>query len=202
MFTKENSEFISLLDEKVKEYKSSLNKYKLSALWKEKTGTETPLEWSRIYLMPVACMFDETEEMQARLACTLINSQVGEEVKINDAIKFLETSKCVSNLRDERYREEAFKSRFLKSYAVILTDISQVKTELKNRLSEEPYDWLNSTGVELLLKDMAFNKYNNGGSKVADEIVDAMSPQDLKEYIKKLIKENMAVGIEIIKTKK
>ncbi len=29
-----------------------------------------------------------------------------------------------------------------------------------------------------------------------------MNPQDLKDYIKKLIKENMAVGIEIIKTKK
>lgn len=202
VFTKENSEFLALLGEKVKEYKASLKKFRLKALWKEKTGTESPLLWSSTYIMPVACMFDRTEEKQARFTCNLINSSIDDEGKINEAISFLETSKCISNLKDERCRDEAFRGRFLKSYAVILTDIAQVKSELKNRISEEPYDWLNSENVATVLKDLAFQKYNEGGSELANQIVETMSTQDLKEYIKKLIKENMTVGIEIIKSKK
>lgn len=202
VFTKENSEFVALLDEKVKGYKASLSKYKLRALWKEKTGTETPIEWSRTYVMPVVCMFDEEEEVKARLTCALINSPIDDNGKINDAIEFLKTSHCISKLVDEKYRDEAFRTKFLKTYAVILTDINEVKSELKTHLTEEPFNWLGSASAERLLSDIAYHKYNNGGSKLADEIVDTMNPQDLKDYIKKLIKENMAVGIEIIKTKK
>lgn len=122
--------------------------------------------------------------------------------KINDAIEFLKTSHCISKLVDEKYRDQAFRTKFLKTYAVILTDINEVKSELKTHLTEEPFNWLGSASAERLLSDIAYHKYNNGGSKLADEIVDTMNPQDLKDYIKKLIKENMAVGIEIIKTKK
>ena len=202
VFTKENSEFLALLGEKVKDYKAGLKKFKLKALWKEKTGTESPMLWSSTYLMPVACMFDRAEETQARSTCNLINSPIDDEGKINDAIAFLEGSKCISKLKDDKCRDDAFRSRFLKSYAVLLTDINQVKEEIRNRVSEEPYDWFNSQNVATVLNDLAFQKYNNGGSELASEIVETMSTQDLKDYIKKLIKENMTVGIEIIKTKK
>lgn len=202
VFTKENSEFLALLGEKVNDYKASLKKFKLKALWKEKTGTESPLLWSATYLMPVACMFDRTEETQARNACMLINSPIDDEGKINEAIAFLEASKCINQLKDDKCRNEAFKSKFLKSYAVILTDIEQVKSEIRSRVSEEPYDWLNSENVATVLRNLAFQKYNNGGSELASNIVETMDTQDLKDYIKKLIKENMTVGIEIIKTKK
>ena len=85
----------------------------------------------------------------------------------------------------------------------MLDNLNEVKTAIKNRLSSvAPYYWLGNSSVEELLKNLAFQKYNNGGNSKVYNIIDPMSPDDLKKYLKDLVKENMIVGIEIIKNNK
>ena len=56
--------------------------------------------------------------------------------------------------------------------------------------------------IEEYIKKVAFQKYNNGGSSKVDAVIDSMSSDDLKKYLKELVKENMVVGIEIINNRK
>ena len=46
---------------------------------------------------------------------------------------------------------------------------------------------------------MAQAIYDNAGCEKALEKIDRMDTEDVKRYLKRLIRENMTVGIEIIK---
>ena len=46
---------------------------------------------------------------------------------------------------------------------------------------------------------MAEAKYNQGGSEKAIEKIEKMDVNEVRRYLKELIKDNMTVGIEIIK---
>ena len=81
----------------------------------------------------------------------------------------------------------------------MLTDVEEVKRYLDSRISTDPYDWFGLPEVEKKLQQMAEAKYNQGGSAKALEKIDNMDVEDVKRYLKELIKDNMTVGMEIIK---
>jgi hypothetical protein len=57
--------------------------------------------------------------------------------------------------------------------------------------------------VDKLIKEFATAKYDTEGSVLATSIVDKMDDIfELKAYLKKLIQEDISVGIGIIKTNK
>ena len=49
------------------------------------------------------------------------------------------------------------------------------------------------------LRKMAEAKYNQEGAAKALEKIDEMNVDDVKKYLKELIRDNMTVGMEIIK---
>ena len=81
----------------------------------------------------------------------------------------------------------------------MLTDVDEVKQYLDSRISAEPYDWFGLPEVDKKLRQMAEAKYNQSGCGKALEKIDQMNEVDVKHYLKELIKDNMIVGIEIIK---
>lgn len=203
VFTKENSEFLNLLDEKVKTYKSNLGKYKLQQAWKAKTNSSSPMEWSAMYSMPILAMITGKEENAAREAFTTIGENLNDDTKVRDAINFVETSTSLNALGSRLERDKAFNERILGNYSTILKDINKVKDVLKEKLPTiHPYNWLGSSEVMGVIQSLAQHEYINGGSSEASSVIDSMSSEEAKEYLKRLIKENMNVGIEIIKTKK
>lgn len=86
-----------------------------------------------------------------------------------------------------------------KSFAVMLTDIDEVKSFLNSRISSEPYEWFGLPEVDKKLEQMAEDKYIREGCTRALEKIDGMDVGDVKRYLKELIKDNMIVGMEIIK---
>ena len=68
------------------------------------------------------------------------------------------------------------------------------------RLAIEPYDWYTDPNVKQIIQRMAKNEYDAGGSDKALQHIDDMDDDTVKEYLKRLVKENMTVGIEIIKS--
>ena len=52
--------------------------------------------------------------------------------------------------------------------------------------------------MEKKIKQLAEAEYNAGGSDKALSKIDQMDDAQLKLYLKRLVKENMTVGIEII----
>ena len=89
--------------------------------------------------------------------------------------------------------------RILKEYSELLDQVDSVKEKLKSDVTAEPYNWLRHPEVEKRVKVYAEKTYNQGGFKKAFDKIEKMDAAKVKEYLKNLIKDNMIVGLEIIK---
>lgn len=92
-----------------------------------------------------------------------------------------------------------FVKNIIQDNAVMLTDINDVKNHLRNHVTDSPYHWLGSPAVKSTLNKMAEAKYSKDGYEIAFRKIDQMSAEDVKQYLKDLIKNNKNVGVEIIK---
>lgn len=198
-FIKEKAEYTTLVDSKVDEYKRNSKSAKLKKFWKEKTNTETPRDWSKKYKMPILCMIDDSEIQSARSAFAAVNKAHPDEVSIDKAMKYLENANFFNRLDDENTRNKAFVDSVIKNYSVMLTDIDEVKRYLESRIASEPYDWFALPEVEIKLKQLAEAKYDQGGCEKALEKIDNMAEADVKRYLKDLIRDDIVVGMAIIK---
>lgn len=197
--TKDKAEYTTIVDTKVKEYKKNSKSAALKKLWKDKTNTETPKDWSKKYQMPILCMVDDSDVQIAKIAFGAINKSHPDESSIDKAMEYLTNATFFSQLNNKDARDKAFVSRVIKNYEVMLTNIEEVKQYLDNRISAETYDWFGLPEVDKKLLQLAEAKYNQGGCDKAIEKIDNMDLSDVKNYLKELIKENMTVGMAIIK---
>lgn len=198
---KEKAEYFNIVNGKVEEYKRNSKSAKLKRMWKERTNTENPREWSRKYKMPILCMVDDKDIQTARAAFGAVNQHHPDEASIDKAIAYFTNATFFSKLEDEVARNQAFITSIIKGYDVMLTNIEEVKQYLDSRITAEPYDWFGLPEVSKKLEQMAEAKYNQGGCDKALEKIDKMELEDVKRYLKDLIKDNMIVGMEIIKDK-
>jgi hypothetical protein len=67
-----------------------------------------------------------------------------------------------------------------------------------NRLTIEPYDWFSHPQVKDTVRKLAEAEYNAGGSDRALAILGGMTTEQREKYIRRLVTENVSVGIEII----
>jgi hypothetical protein len=201
MFIKEKSEYLKIVDGTVSTFIENQGKTKLKTLWKSKTGTDNPQSWSNKYLTPILCMIPDNERDKAKAAFESIKSNNTKKGEIEKAINYLEKASFFALLSNEDERNEAFKKYIIKDFSVMLTDIEEVRDYLNEKMNSEPYDWFANIEVENRLRAFAESKYNTGGSNKALEIIENMDEAKLKIYLKRLIKDNMTVGIEIIKDK-
>ena len=102
-------------------------------------------------------------------------------------------------MNDQDALDCIFRETIIKSFAVMLTDIGEVKAFLNSRISSEPYDWFGLPEVDKKLEQIAEDKYVREGCTVALKKIDSMDVGDVKRYLKELVKDNMIVGMEIIK---
>ena len=86
--------------------------------------------------------------------------------------------------------------------SVMLENLDKVRDYLCSTLQNcEPYDWFGYLEVDRKLEEMAEYEYIATGCSKAMEKIDNMDVADVKQYLKQLIKNNMVVGMEIIKGK-
>lgn len=201
-FTKDASEYNTLVEDLVKDYKQKSQSRKLKALWKERTNTNSPKDWSNKYQMPILCMVDECDFDQAKESFDVINKNICDDISLRKAYEYLSNSSVFNKLKNEELRDKAFSDKFVKNYEVLFSDIFEVKEFLSEMVVAEPYDWLDSPEVERKLKEMAEAKYNQRGCVEATSIIENMALADVKKYLKDLIKDNMNVGMAIIKESK
>lgn len=198
----EPNSFTEKVQQAVKKYKSSLGYIKLRNLWKEKTGTESPFEWSSEYTMPILAMVPEMEITTARKVFSTINTKSTDAVAIETAMDYITKLSYLDALNDPIARDNAFVEAFLGEYSVLFEDIDSVKRYLKSHVGEQPYHWLGCKEVDRKVKAIAQAKYTDSGYGKAKKIIDDMPADQIKEYLKQLIEDNIVVGVEIIKGKK
>lgn len=203
VYTLEHSEFIRKVEESVNSYKANMAKYKLLSLWKENTASENPYDWSEKNSMPILCMVPAQDQEKARRVFAILSSSSPDSSSIDEAMNYLDASSLFNDLKDSLKRENNFKKCLLKNHSSLIDNIDEIKQKLRKEYPHiSPYNWLGSTVIDDYIENFAYQKYIHGGSEIVDNIIDSMSPEDLKVYLKKLVQNNMNVGIEIINSKK
>jgi hypothetical protein len=198
-FTMDKSAYLNMVDSTAKDYRSSLGYSQLKKFWEEKTHSASPRDWSMKNRMPVLSLVPDDEVTAARTAFGALNRNHPDAVSVAKAKEYLNRATFYSVMDDKAALDKIFTDTIIKDYAVMLTDVDEVKDYLNSRLSSDPYDWFGLPEVDKKLKQMAEAKYNQGGSARALEKIDEMDVEDVKHYLKELIKDNMTVGMEIIK---
>lgn len=198
-FTYEKADYLNTVEAKIKTYKEGLKSAKLKKLWRDRTGTDTPRAWSKKNKMPILCLVPDAEIAKARAAFGAVNRAKSDESAIDKAIEYFATAKFFDLLADDVAMDKAFRDGIIKSYAVMLTDIQEVKDYLDSHITADPFDWFGLPEIDKKLRQMAEAKYNQGGCDRALAKIDEMDVSDVKKYLKDLIKDNMIVGMEIIK---
>ncbi len=202
LFTLDISSYANLVSNEAEEFRKNSAITKLKEFWLEKTDTASPKEWSEKYLMSIIFMVDPNEMPDAKDAFDTLNRRHPDESSVDRAKAYLEKAEKLgffSRLSDEKERDLAFRNSVIKDYDVVLTDIDYVKHYLRDHIRSRPYDWYWSSNLDGLVTKMAEAQYLKEGCNVALEKIDDMEPENLKKYLKELIKDNIQVGIAIIK---
>lgn len=183
--------------ETAKDFRKNQLKTQLFQLWKEKTGTKNPRNWSSRYRTPILCLVSSEEFEQAKKVFDTLNRNWGTDSEIKTALFFLKSTELFDILSSEEHRNAAFKRDIIGMYSVLLTNLDDVRDAL-DRLSVDVYDWRDSPKVKNRIKQLAEAEYNAGGSDKVLQKIEGMDATRLKQYLKEFVKENIAVGIEIL----
>ena len=195
----EKSEYINLVDQKSQAYRSSLGNARLKKLWQEKTGTISPRDWSKKHLMPILCLIPDAELQKARAAFETINKSHPDAASIDKAIQYIEAATFFTKLSDSDTLDQIFKDTIIKGLSVMLTDIEEVKNTLTVISQQNRMIGLHCLRLRRNFTRWLKLKYAQTGCDRALEKIDEMDVADVKKYLKDLIKDNMTVGIEIIR---
>lgn len=183
--------------ESVEEYRKNQLKSQLFHLWKDKTGAKNPREWSNQHRMPILCCVSEAEYEKAKKAFEALNRNWATDVEIRSALAFLESTTLFDDISNTDKRNAAFKRDIIGEYSTLLPDIDKVRDALE-RLSVDTYDWRDNPSIKRKIKQLAEAEYNAGGSDKVLSKIDEMDDAQLKQYLKRLVKDNITVGLEIL----
>jgi len=179
------------------DYRKNQMKSRLMTLWKEKTGTKNPWEWSSRYKTPILCCVQPLEYERAKRVFETLNNSRGTDADVEDALAFLESTSIFGDLADEVKRNAAFIRDMVGEYRALLPDPEKVREALE-RLSIDEYDWRDNPKAKDKIRQLAEAAYNAGGSDKAVSIIDGMDDARLKQYLRDLAKKNMKLGMEIL----
>jgi len=101
------------------------------------------------------------------------------------------------SLSEKETRNAAFMRDIVGVYNTLLPDLESIRDEL-DQLSVDVYDWRDNPRVKAQVQRLANAEYNAGGSDKVLQKIDMMDDAQLKQYLKRLVKDSITVGIEIL----
>lgn len=199
MYSATNATFQQIASTQISSYRKTILIEELKELWKANTNTSSPREWSDKYKTPILCLVDTSEYDVAKKALETITQKGATDTEIKDAINYFKCTKLFSKMIDETTRDTCFIEKLIADY-IIIKDIELTREELSKRLQVGAYDWYPKTKqADDILKQLAKNIYEKTGCNEALSKIEIMSEIDAKLYLKRLIRERMEVGMEILK---
>ncbi|MBQ9617963.1 MAG: hypothetical protein IJR48_06310 [Oscillibacter sp.] len=198
-FAKSRSAYYADVEKAVAEYTTRRWAKKLRDLWREKTGTKDPVDWSDRYETPLLCMFSDAERGEAREIFRVVMSAKPEDSAAKKAMEYLQSATFYDRLSDEAARDACFRERIIGDYAVLLRDPRKTRGELLHNLTERPYDWMDNTAVRNELRRLADKEYKLSGCDRAMEIINGMNSEQLRVYLRGKIQDDAEFGMQILK---
>ena len=203
VFCDTSDKFFQTVEVRVKEYTDALRSRRLSKLWQEKTGTKNPGDWSNRYSTPILCLFADHERQKAKEVFSILHKSKPSEAEFVLAEKWLNEGDFYDRLASEAERDKCMKERLIGDYAYLLPDVNKVRDYLRDKASMIwPYEWMDNSIIMAKIREMADMRYKAGGATVAEQAVADVDEDELRDYIRNLIRTDMQVGIAILKRQK
>ena len=201
IFLQNKSEFAEKVAQTRDDYISHLGREKLRNLWKFKTDSESPRDWSEKYVTPILCMMEDEDESYAKEIFNILLKVNPDSREVKRATKFIDEKMQKDWLNNRENQDKCFMMKIAKKYAVVCDSADEIRNMLKAYVSNDVYDWYPNIVVENKVKDYAEKQYKKGINQKAIEKIKSMDSEKLKKYLIDLVKENVNVGIEIINDK-
>lgn len=197
-FAADKQTYWTEVEKTVNDYIKNLGRQKLRMAWKEKTNTETPYDWSAQYKVPIIALAPDAELTSAKKYFSIINNLNPDSKMADEALQYIDSITWWDDLVSEEKRDAAFVKGVSKEYSIII-NVKDAKDYLQHTITDKPYYWWSNDAVRAKLKELALLKYNASGADRALQIIENLGdPDKVKEYLTRLIKENMTIGLEII----
>lgn len=198
-FTSDKSDYEKHVAELAEKIRREQEKFRLHQLWEETTSSKTPKEWSSKYRTPILTLVPAGLQSDVRRVFDTINRTNPEDSDVKFALEFLQTKATfLGEVSDKVRIDAAFSRDIIGRFIAVLSDADEVRAHLENIVPSEHYDWYGNPTITREVEKFAQARYNQGGSEKVLEKIEKMDDRKAKEYLKRLIKENMNVGIEII----
>jgi hypothetical protein len=199
-FVQDKSSYESTLLMKVEDIKKHQARGKLVAKWKELTNTDSPAEWSQLHKTPVLAMVAKNLYDMSKAAFDAINEKNPTAAQVEKALDILNVHpEIMDGLKNDP--DTVFRERILGRYAVILSDLQQVREKLKDILGTDVYGWFGSPRLHEIIVKMAESEYASKKAAELEKHIDAMNADAAKAYLKKLVSSQLEIGIEILMEK-
>ena len=196
IFKKSKTDGNSVVRSLADEYRKNQKKTRMFNLWKEKTDSKNPSDWSSKHRTPILELVSKDEYDDAKKTFETLNRSTSTDSEIDKALSFLERTNIYDDLNNREKIDEAF-AKMLGSYRAILPDLDKVRDSL-DRLTIDAYEWNTHPDVQNKIANLAKSEYDAGGSDKVITKIEGMESDELKKYLIKLVKDNLKLGIEII----
>lgn len=173
---------------------------KLKREWKKRVECDSPVSWSVEYSTPIIAMVPEEEKEQAKNLFETLRDQKRERGAIEAALAFLPNASFVDSLRDQEKIDAAFSKKIVRQYSRILVDVNAVRDALKENGFDSPDTWYGDPDVDRFVEKLANEEYckEGGASKRLQQEIDAMSAQEAKDLLKRLVIKYVEVGMALM----
>jgi len=179
---------------KIDEYSRTLVSKLVAALWRERTGTESPDEWSRKHALPAECVLALDD---AKGIVDAIANPGGV------------SAERLQSVHDKLEKEGAFidvttaGERFLKRvlpvrYQKIGFSVGELSDYLCRKLGGAPGRWLTDGGLREAVEAFVKQGYDNHARKQAAEKVNMLSDAEAKILLLRLIEQIPDAGLSVL----
>lgn len=203
VFCDASDKFFQSVEVRVTAYIDAQRSNRLRKLWQDKTETQSPADWSRRYSTPILCMFDDNERQKAKEVFTILHKTKPTETEFITAEEWLNSGSFYERLSSAAERDKCMQERMIGDYVYLLPDVNKVREYLRDKVSMiTPYEWMDNSTIQARIREMANMRYKTRGASEAEKAVADLEIDDLRDYVRDLIKTDMAVGIAILKRRK
>ena len=179
---------------KIEEFGRTMVSIQVAALWRERTGTESPVEWSRKHALPAECVLavDDAKGIVDAVAnpggVSAVRLQsVHDELEKEWAFVDVATAgeKFLKRVLPVRYQKIGFSVRELSDWLCI-------------KLGDAPGRWLTDGGLRDAVEAFVKQGYDNHARKQAAEKVNMLPDAEAKILLLKMIDQIPDVGLSVL----
>ncbi len=179
---------------KIEEYSRTLVSRQVAVLWSERTGSESPVEWSRKHALPAECVL-AVDDAKGIVDSVANPGEVSAE-RLQSVRDVLEKEGAFVDMATagEKFLKRVLPTRYQK----IGFSVGELSDWLCRRLGDVPGRWLTDGGLREAVEAFVKQGYDNHARKQAAEKVNMLPDAEAKALLLKMIDQIPDVGLSVL----